>query len=365
MPTLKMKYQRWTTLLVSAAFVAIVGGFGVWWWISAAYVSTDDARIKAEIVAVSAEMTAKLNSLTKDEGDAVARDEVLATLDRRELEIQRQQAEAELDRLRSKVQQGAREIELHVARQKEEVAKAEAAVRASRHQLDDARAHAGQAKEDWRRNQKLFERQLVAEQELERARTSLHQADAQMSSMQEKIKEGESIVDLARLKSKETVVMEADLQARRADVRRAEAVLADLRRKLQLTTIRSPVAGVVVKKNSRPGEVIQVGQPIYMVVDASRYWVEANVEETEIRFIHPGSPVTIKVDSYPDREFAGKVIEVGGATVSEFSLFTPQKLTGQFIKSTQRLPVKISVTNTDGLLKVGMLAVVRIKKISH
>src|SRR3972149_3973609 len=145
-----MKYPRWTTILVSAAFVAIAGGFGVWWWISAAYVSTDDARIKAEIVAVSAEMTAKLNSLTKDEGDAVARDEVLATLDRRELEIQLQQAEAELDRLRSKVQQGAREIELHVARQKEEVAKAEAALRASRHQLDDARAHAGQAKEDWR-----------------------------------------------------------------------------------------------------------------------------------------------------------------------------------------------------------------------
>jgi len=59
------------------------------------------------------------------------------------------------------------------------------------------------------------------------------------------------------------------------------------------------------------------------------------------------------------------VIEVGGATVSEFSLFTPQKLTGQFIKSTQRIPVKISVTNTNGVLRVGMLVVVRIKKQAH
>lgn len=121
----------------------------------------------------------------------------------------------------------------------------------------------------------------------------------------------------------------------------------------------------MVKKNARPGEVIQAGQPIYMVVDSARYWVEANVEETEIRFIRPGSPVLINVDSYPDKEFEGNVIEVGSATVSEFSLFTPQKLTGQFIKSTQRLPVKISVTNTNGLLKVGMLAVVRIKKDLH
>jgi membrane fusion protein (multidrug efflux system) len=90
--------------------------------------------------------------------------------------------------------------------------------------------------------------------------------------------------------------------------------------------------------------------------------VEANVEETEIRFVKPGSRVTIRVDSYPSRDFRGRVTEVGEATVSEFSLFSPQKLTGQFIKSTQRLPVKISVENSDGLLKVGMLAVVWIEK---
>ena len=360
-----MKYPGWTTLLAIAAFIVIVGGFGIWWWRSAGYVSTDDARIKAEIVAVSAELTGKINSLAKDEGDAVALDEVLAILDRQELEIQLQQAHAEVDRLHSKTRQVAKEIELHIARQKEEEAKAEAALRGFRHHLEDALAHAAQATHDWRRNQKLFENELVAEQDLDRAKTSLRQADAQMSALREKIKEGESMLDLARIKSRETAVMEADLQSRRADVRRAEAVLADLRRKLQLTTIRSPVAGVIAKKQAHSGEVIQAGQPIYMVIDSSRYWVEANVEETEIRFIQPGSLVTVKVDSYPDQEFVGQVVEVGGATVSEFSLFTPQKLTGQFIKSTQRLPVKISVTSSNGLLKVGMLAVVRIKKNSQ
>ena len=356
--------QSWKTL-AGLVLIAVVGGFAVWWWRSLGYVSTDDARVKADIVAVSTELTAKIDSLKKDEGDAVARHEVLAILDRRELEIQLQQAQAEVDRLRSKARQGAKEIELHVVRQKEEVAKAEAALRATRHQLDDARAHAAQVKEDWSRNQKLFDRALVAEQELDRAKTSMRQAEARMSAMQEKIKEGQSTLDLARIRSQETSVMEADLQARNADVRRAEAVLADLARKLRLTTIHSPVTGIVVKKNANSGEVIQSGQAIYMVVDASRYWIEANVEETEIRFIQPGSPVTIKVDSYPDQQFEGKVIEVGGATVSEFSLFTPQKLTGQFIKSTQRLPVKISVANDNGALRVGMLAVVRIRKAAH
>jgi membrane fusion protein (multidrug efflux system) len=357
--------QPWKTLLILIVLVVALGGFGVWWWITAGYVSTDDARIKADIVAISAEMTAKIESLTKQEGDRVTRDEVLATLDRSELEIRIRQAEAELDGLRSRAQQEAREIELHEARQKEELAKAEAALRASRHHYADASAHAIQAKDDWRRNQKLFEKKFLPEQELDRAKTALRQSEAQMAALEEKIKEGESLLDLARIKARESAIMQAELEARNAEVRRAVAVLADLRRKLQLTVIYSPVSGVVVKKSANRGEVTQIGQPIYMIVDSSRFWVEANIEETEIRFVQPGRPVIIQVDSYPDREFVGEVIEVGGATVSEFSLFNPQKLTGQFIKSTQRLPVKISVDNKDGLLKVGMLVVVRIKKHSQ
>ena len=359
-----MTKQPWKTLLLIAALLAALGGFGFWWWVTSGYVITDDARIKADIVAISAELTGKIDSLAKTEGDRVARDEVLATLDRRELEIQIHQAEAELDRLNNRAKQEAMGIELHLARQKEEVAKAEAALRAARFNYDDARAQAIQAKDDWRRNQKLFDKQLVAEQDLDRTKTMLRQTEAQMSAMHERIKEGESLLDLAKLKAGETAVMHAELQARKAEARRATAALDDLRRKLQLTVIRSPVDGVVVKKSANRGEVTQVGQPIYMIVDSSRFWVEANVEETEFRFVQPGRSVVIQVDSYPDREFTGQVTEVGGATVSEFSLFNPQKLTGQFIKSTQRLPVKISVTNSDGLLKVGMLAVVRIKKSS-
>jgi len=353
---------HWKNPLIVLVFAALFGGVVWWWWITSGYVSTDDARIKADVVAISAELTAKITSLAKREGDRVARDEVLATLDRRELEIRIQQAEAELDRLRNKAQQEAKSIDLYQATQREEVAKAEAALRAARYNSEDVRAHALQAKQDWDRSQRLFQKQLVAEQDLNRAATELRQSEAQLSALQEKIKEGESLLSLARLKSGEIAVMQAELRARRAEARRADAELADLRRKLQLTTIHSPVDGVVVKKSANPGEVIQIGQPIYMIVDSSRFWVEANVEETEIRFVKPGDSVVIQVDSYPDRQFSGKVIEIGGATVSEFSLFNPQKLTGQFIKSTQRLPVKISVDNASGLLKVGMLVVVRITK---
>lgn len=156
---------------------------------------------------------------------------------------------------------------------------------------------------------------------------------------------------------------EADLSARKARVREAGAELRELELRLELMTLRSPVRGVVVRKNSHRGEFVQAGQPVFMVVDSSRYWVEANVDETQIRFVKPGSSASVKLDSYPGIDFEGKVMDVGGATTSEFSLFSPRKLTGVFIKSTQKLPVKIAVENTDGILRVGMLAVVQIEKL--
>lgn len=354
----RRNYRIWTFVSVLVGVVGVIGGLGVWWWRSLGYVTTDDARIKADIVSISAEIPGRVALMVKNEGDAVKRGEVMVGLDPRELENQIRHARAEVERARSRLVQATREIGLLIERQKGEIPQAEAALSAYRFSLEDALAHAEKAKEDWRRAKALYERDLISAQELSGAVTEMRQADARVSALKAKTKEAALALDLVRTKSREVTIKEADRRAREAEVRQAEALLAECRRKLGLTTIRSPVEGLVVKKYAHRGEVVQAGQPIFMVVDSSRFWVEANVEETEIRYVKPGSSVIVKVDSYSDREFSGKVIEVGGATVAEFSLFSPQKLTGQFIKSTQRLPVKISVQNTEGLLRVGMLAVV-------
>lgn len=355
-------YRNWAWVSGIAVIVLTAAGLAFWWWKSMEYVTTDDARIKAEIVSISSEIQGRIEALTKDEGDAVSPGEVIARLDSREARIQLQQAQAELDGARGKLVQAESEVTYHTERHKGELPQAEAALAGHRHNLEDAQALTEKTTADWNRTKSLFERQLISAQELAHADIAMRQAQARLYALREKIKEGEAALELVRINGREVAIKEANLNVRSAEVRRAEADLADLRRKLELMTIVSPVRGTVAKKNARPGEVVQRGQPIFMLVDASRFWVEANVEETEIRFVKPGSRVTIRVDSYPGRNFAGKVAELGEATVSEFSLFSPQKLTGQFIKSTQRLPVKISVANPDNLLKIGMLAVVWIEK---
>jgi membrane fusion protein (multidrug efflux system) len=335
----------------------------MWWWDSLGFVSTDDARIRAEIVSVHSELPGRIEAVNKEEGMAVAQGEIMARLDSKEIEGRIVQARADLDGARNRWLQVQRDMDLFRKKQKGEVFREEAALRGYRHNLDEALAHEEKAREEVRRNRELFDKNLIPAQNLEHAEIELRQALARVSALREKTKEAEAALELVRVQAGELEVKEAELQARGAEVRQADARLVELRRKLELMVIRSPANGTVVKKNAHQGEYIQTGQPIFMVVNSDRYWVEANVEETKIRFIKAGTRAIIRVDSYPGRDFPGVVVEVGEATVSEFSLFSPSKLTGVFIKSTQRLPVKIAVENTDRFLKVGMLAVVWIAKV--
>jgi multidrug resistance efflux pump len=361
----KVSSRKWTVILSTLVLLVMVGAYGVWWWISLDFVSTDDARIKADIITISSEIDGRIKTLTKNEGERVVLGEVMAHLDSREVRIQIQQARAEIDRAQSRLLHAQREVDLHREKHKGETMQAEAGLRGYRYNLEDALVHEIQAKEDLQRARALFERNLISPQELTHTKTGHRQAEVRVSALQEKIKEGEAHLDLIRVKGKEVSLKEADLKVREAELRQTKAKLADFRYKLKLTTIQSPVQGHIVKKNAHNGEFVEAGQPIFMVIDSTRFWIEANVEETAIRFVKPGSKAVVRVDSYPGRDFNGKVTEIGGATVSEFSLFSPQKLTGVFIKSTQRLPVKITVENADGLLKVGMLAVVWIEKDLH
>lgn len=362
MASIQTNRRRWLVTTGAVILTSLVLAVGSWWWRSRGYISTDDARIKADMVSINSEMAGRIHELIKDEGDAVDPGEVMGRLVDQEIRLQILQAEAELDRARSLRLQTKKEIEFYLERQKGEMVKEEASLEGYRHNLEDARAHEGSTRVDWQRARELFDRKLIAAQNLDHAETDMRQAQARVSALKEKIKEAEANLELLRIRVREVAIKEGDLQAREAELRHAEARLADLKRKLNFMTIRSPVRGTVARKNAHQGEFIQPGQSIFMVVNSIRYWVEANIEETKIRFVKPGRKAVIRVDSYPGKDFFGQVVEIGAATVSEFSLFSPSKLTGVFIKSTQRLPVKIAVENTDGLLKVGMLAVVWIDK---
>jgi len=131
---------------------------------------------------------------------------------------------------------------------------------------------------------------------------------------------------------------------------------------LEHTMITAPVTGVVASLSLRPGTVVPASVPQFAVIGSDEYWVDANFKETELEDIRPDDHVEIHVDTYPGHVFHGKVQSVSGGAGTAFSLLPPQNATGNWVKVTQRVPVRIVVTDPDPKfpLRVGTSAEVKV-----
>jgi len=150
-------------------------------------------------------------------------------------------------------------------------------------------------------------------------------------------------------------VQAGDIIARQDDITLPVATSVDL------TVIKAPVKGTILKKIGNVGEVGTPGQAVVMMADLSNLYITANVEETDMHKVKLGQKVDFTIDSIPGVKFSGEVFSLGEATVSTFSLLPTQNTGGNFTKVVQRIPVKISIRNSQGQrLLPGMNAVVRI-----
>lgn len=130
---------------------------------------------------------------------------------------------------------------------------------------------------------------------------------------------------------------------------------------LEQAVLRSPIEGTVIKTSVHEGEVASPGQTVAMVVNLDKLYISANVEETDLSRIHEGQRVDIRIDTFPDAVLSGKVFEIGNATASTFALLPSSNTSGNFTKVTQRIPIKITLDDQQGLkLSPGMNTSIKI-----
>jgi membrane fusion protein (multidrug efflux system) len=149
---------------------------------------------------------------------------------------------------------------------------------------------------------------------------------------------------------------------RNASVRAAVAKLDQAKLDLEHTRIFAPASGWLANFGLRPGSTVQVGFVLFAIISDEEYWVDANFKETELARIRPGQHATIRVDMYRDREFRGVVESLSVGSGAAFSLLPAQNATGNWVKVTQRVPVRIRVIDPDAKhpLRVGTTATVRV-----
>src|SRR3989338_6354729 len=209
-----------------------------------------------------------------------------------------------------------------------------------------------EAKKNMERSTSLFKDGLVSEREMDTVKTNYDAISAQLDSVKARRSAAESKLknSIANIK-----VFDARVSSEVARVQEAEASLNLLEIQLKDVEIISPIDGVVVYKAFEEGEIVNTGASIYTLHDLKDIWVRVDIEETMIGRIKLGSKAIVTAPSIPNKEFKGDVIEIG----REGEFATQRDVTrGRADIKTFR--VKIGVKETNGLLKPGVTAMVKI-----
>lgn len=282
--------------------------------------------VDATEIAVSFRVPGILTKRPVDEGSRVKPGELLAALDERETVARLHQAEA--------AQQGAqaRLKDLEQGYRPQEIAEGHA-------QVEQARANLSNLQEEARRSEALFHGGATSQQRRDKDRTAADVAAQQLSAMQE------------RLKLLQSGYRPETVNAARAQFEEAQASVAAAHVALDDLQVTSPVEGVVTRKHAEVGETLGAGRPVVTVTDISRPWVRVYIPENQIGKVRLGAAAKIKVDTFPNRDFDGRV-----SYVSSQAEFTPKNVQTQEERVKLVFAVNVTLDNRDGTLKPGMPA---------
>jgi membrane fusion protein (multidrug efflux system) len=194
----------------------------------------------------------------------------------------------------------------------------------------------------------------AAQQKLASARQDASIRKAALDAAQTKVNQAQAQVESSVANRKQVAIRESDAGTAAASVESARATLEAAALMLSYTTIISPIDGVVTRKSVEVGQIVQPGQGLMTVIPLQDTWVTANFKETQLADVRPGQRAEVHVDMY-GQSVTGHVDSIAGATGSRLSLLPPENATGNFVKVVQRIPVKILVDQTNGLiLRPGM-----------
>jgi membrane fusion protein (multidrug efflux system) len=361
--------------------------------------TTDDAQVDGHITPMASKVYGRVAQVLVDDNQAVKTGQVLVKIDPRDYQAALDQAKASLALAESE----ARSAGVEVPRTREDVASgnsnADAQFMGSQADLartlstyeqsqtadlalaqanvDKSRANAELAKADLARYLPLVQKGEISKQQYDAAKAnadaneSALQADlqkqaqakrnvevakAQLDAAKARVDQARAGVALARADVKQVSMKTADAQAKLAKVEQARGALDAAQLNLSYTDIVAPVNGVATHKQVEPGQVVQAGQGLLVVVPLQDVWVTANFKETQLKYMRPGQKAEVHVDTY-GKTFPGHVDSIAGATGSVLSLLPPENATGNYVKVVQRIPVKIvldPISPDKAVLRPGM-----------
>lgn len=351
------KAKRKTLFLALAGGVAIIGG-AYWTYdalVASRHVTTDNAYVGADVAQVTPLVGGPVAEVLVQDSQAVKRGDVLVRLDDTDAKLALAQAEAVLAATERKVRgivatDGG--LAAQVAARDADRASAAARLAAAQADLDKARI-------DLDRRQALQASGSVSGEELTTARNAFNTATANLRVAQAaQALASANQSSAASSRAANSALIEGTTPTTHPEVLAARAARDQARVNLERTVLRSPVDGIVSRRQVQVGQRVQPGAMLMVVVPIAQAYVDANFKEVQLAKVRPGQPVTLKADLYGGSvTYTGRVVGFSGGTGAAFSVIPAQNATGNWIKVVQRLPVRISLDPAELVehpLRVGL-----------
>jgi len=364
--------------------IVAVAGFAAWRLVLARSavspgVLAVSGRIEGDDSAVAAKTSGRIREITVREGDQVEAGQVIAVLDDEQIRARETQAEAAVRQAEARVRLAQHQITVlnESMRQSEigvdqargdaqgKVSEAEGRLAAAEAQLAQAEASYTQAKWDREAFARLFQRELIAEQEARRAQSTEEAQAAVVSAARRQVEAARGALMAAKANLSNPAIRasqvaavqgqilqaQADIAAAQAEAERAQAMLQEARANRQDLRIVAPFAGTVATRTAEPGEVVMAGTPVITLLNLSEVYLRAFVPEGQIGRVSINQPARVFLDSSPTKPVDAYVLRVDPQ-----ASFTPENTYFREDRVKQVVGVKLRLRGAVGFAKPGMPA---------
>jgi membrane fusion protein (multidrug efflux system) len=316
------RYRR-LLLLVVLPLVVLVGGL-TFYLSGGRYMTTDDAYVGAQKVLITPDISGKVEKIVVKEGQHVNEGDVLFEIDPVPYRLALQQAQSMLAQQKTNYDNLVSNLKIYGE------------------MLDLAQKGVDLKQRDVERKSTLVKSTFGSQLDLDNATTAVVTARAQLEYLKQQAST-----------AKNQLLGNIDLPLDQFPVyAQANAAVDQAQRNLDHTVLRAPMSGVATQvDNIQLGRFVAAGSAILSVIDDAKPWVDANMKESDFTYIAVGQPVTLEVDSYPNHTFKGTVSSLSPGTGAQFAILPPQNSTGNFVKVVQRVPVRITLDNSDPMVK--------------
>lgn len=289
-------------------------------------------------VRVSFKTAGRIKDIRFDEGDELNKGDIVATLDDTDEKLAVAAAEANLQLSNASL------TEVLAGSRKQEIRNANAAKDMAKAAVKKTEADLNQAKSDKDRFETLYKENGVSKRTYELYETSYEKAKSANNEAKAALRRANENLSLAIEGARSEAIEKA-----RAVVSISEQSLIQSKQKLEYTTLYSPISGKVITRSSEPGEFIQPGSVIMTVANLTDMWVRGYVSENYLGKVKLGQKVILKSDSYPDKEYIGKI-----SYISDQAEFTPKTVQTYEERINFMYRIKVTVDNSSHELKEGM-----------